>query len=298
MQDLQTPQNLAPMPRRTDWRNSRTCSDLPLLLVALGSLVLASCDKTSNSAENAVGKTDKMTSADASDGANEKWAVPASASHADRAAIRTWFATNELCQGSSDVATIARQCPRRDKLANRLERRGWCWVYQDWTVSRVDYGWHRCSQTTLPADQRSVQADKPAGTVSEDFVADPATGRHEASGLPPEHDPPGQSWREDARAAILEDWQSVGPSIHRAALALSCGIVDKVTAELAIQNIELAMQNQLGPAGLIDDQTMSPAKFARRFVDSGQAAARSDGCVQLTPAMRGHLRAEVGALAQ
>ena len=286
------------MLRRTNWRNSRTCSNLAFLPVVLGSLVLASCDKSSNTAEDAAGKTDKMTSAATSDSANEKWPVPASASHTDRAAIRAWFATNELCQGSSDAATIARQCPRRDKLEHRLERHGWCWVYQDWTVSRVDYGWHRCSQTTLPADQRSVQADGPAGTNSEDSSADPATGQHEASGLPAEHDRRGQSWREDARAAILEDWQLDGPSIHRAALAFSCGIVDKLTAEMAIQRIEITMQNQLGPAGLIDDPSLSPAKFGRKFVVSGQAAARSDGCSRLTPAMRGHLRAEVGAWAQ
>ena len=298
MQNRQAICAQASMLRRTNWRNSRTCSNLAFLLVVLGSLVLASCDKSSNTAEDAAGKTDKMASATASDGANEEWPVPASASHTDKAAIRGWFAANKLCQGSSDAATITRQCPRRDNLENRLERRGWCWVYQDWTVSRVDYGWHRCSQTTLPADQRSVQADGPSGTNSDDSSADPATGQHEASGLPAEHDRRGQSWREDARAAILEDWQLDGPSIHRAALAFRCGIVDKLTAEMAIQRIEITMQNQLGPAGLIDDPSLSPAKFGRKFVVSGQAAARSGGCSRLTPAMRGHLRAEVGAWAQ
>ncbi|MDB5701481.1 MAG: hypothetical protein JWL66_1680 [Sphingomonadales bacterium] len=85
--------------------------------------------------------------------------IPSDAPAAESATMRAWYRQNDLCRGSSDSATINTMCPQRDQSEAILQKRGWCWAYDDDTVYPPDYKWHRCSQKTLPLAQRTVRPD-------------------------------------------------------------------------------------------------------------------------------------------
>lgn len=201
---------------------------------------------------------------------------------ADRALVKAWWVQEVTCH-ASDSSDSDGACSREDVVAAKLKRRGWCWGYEDWTVVRADYRWHLCSETTLPLNQRSVPPETVEG-------ADGAQN--------PPYSNSREQRREDARAAIRESWLVKGATIQRINFAFSCGWVDRITAGLAIQNVEGSMQDELFPAGLGDDTTMQVQPVAKRFMESGRDEARSGKCAEFTPAMRGGLRNSVAMLAR
>lgn len=69
-------------------------------------------------------------------------ASPVLAATPDRTAMNEWFRVNEACRGDG----IASACRARDRLQAALERRGWCWAYQDINVMPYEYRWHRCER--------------------------------------------------------------------------------------------------------------------------------------------------------
>lgn len=229
-------------------------------------------------------------------------ALPSAMSSHDRLLERRWFDANELCQGSSDGATIDKACPHRDRLEHALERRGWCWAFEDWTIARVDFRWHRCTQKSLARSERSSPVS-PDSTVPGAPSPDTDGGASHAPGLAVDQRPapPRPQTRnqrmDDARAAVREDWQTSGISLHQISLAWHCGIVDRITAGVAVNRVELSMQDDLTRAGLLGDPSMSITAAAKPFLESGAIAAANGGCGALTPASRGHLRQMVAALA-
>ena len=58
------------------------------------------------------------------------------------------------------------------------------------------------------------------------------------------------------------------------------------------------MENELNNVGLIGDPSMSSRKFGEKFVEAGKIDARNGACSELTPAMRGHLRAILNGISQ
>lgn len=67
----------------------------------------------------------------------------ARATPAVRALLEKEAAANEECRGSSDQATIDRQCAIRDRLEAALDKAGWCYGRSDDT-SAADSYWHDC----------------------------------------------------------------------------------------------------------------------------------------------------------
>lgn len=114
---------------------------------------LAGCNNTDNANQSTATEFASARSLDVTGSAG---LVPRHANDADRALMRLWLDQNEHCRGSSDAATIASMCPKRDYSEIQLKRRGWCWSYDDWTVVPADFRWHRCSEKTLADNDRSV----------------------------------------------------------------------------------------------------------------------------------------------
>ena len=101
---------------------------------------------------------------------------------------------------------------------------------------------------------------------------------------------------EDARAMVRESWATYGNVIEAIETGYKCGVVDQLSANAALQNVEVAMRNALIHAGLIDDSTMSIQEFATGSVQAGKSAAEGGACTRMTPASRGRLRSMVSDL--
>lgn len=101
---------------------------------------------------------------------------------------------------------------------------------------------------------------------------------------------------DDARAMVRESWNSYGQTIESIQIGYKCEVVDNLSANVAVQRIQIMMQNELANAGLLDDPTMSIKQITEKFVGDGVEAVQHGACSHMTPAMRGRLHSMVAAL--
>ena len=101
---------------------------------------------------------------------------------------------------------------------------------------------------------------------------------------------------DDARAMVKDSWKKYRGIVEAIETGYKCDVVDQLSANVAIQKIQLAMQDELNHAGLINDPTMSVQDFTVAAVQSGKAAADGGACTHMTPAWRGRLRSIVSDL--
>jgi hypothetical protein len=216
--------------------------------------------------------------------AEPNWPMKSSAD--DRALMSRWFEENEHCRGSTDAKTIQAMCAEREQTGNVLERRGWCYAYEDETVFPADYRWHSCDEKTLPTGLRTQHFDDQVpvdsdATATNDQILD---RRHLAM--------------EDARAAVRESWIISGKTMETIIVGYKCSVVDQFSANLAVQRIQSRMQDELWQASVEPDSqsTAEIEKITASSVASGEFSAENGACARMTPASRGRLRSLVAAL--
>lgn len=220
--------------------------------------------------------------------------MQASASTADQALMDKWMDANDLCQGSSNSTTIAKTCKTRDQLERQLADRGWCWAYEDETVVRADYRWHRCTEKTLARGKHSVQLE----AVSQS-AQNPETVEVDSQSTGSKPVPAARTTaqrRADLRAAVRQGWLVTGAQIQRIEFAYRCGVIDRLSTQVAVNRIMGSMQDDLAKFGLLDDPQMSIKPVADRFIAAGKYDAASGKCSQLTPKMRGEILTMVDVL--
>ena len=100
----------------------------------------------------------------------------------------------------------------------------------------------------------------------------------------------------DSRAMVKESWGKYRGVIEAIETGYKCDVVDQLSANVAVEKLQVAMQDELNHAGLIGDPTMSVQDFTTGAVQAGKAAAESGACTKLTPAWRGRLRSIVSDL--
>jgi hypothetical protein len=219
-------------------------------------------------------------------GIQEDAGWPEKSSADDRALMSRWLAENELCRGSSDEVTIRSMCAKRERTGIVLERRGWCYAYEDDTVFPVDYRWHSCAEKTLSPDRRTQHLD---GLALRDADETPANDRN--------FDPRDQRV-EDARAAVRESWAVSGKTIETMMIGYKCNVIDQLSANMAVQTVQLRMQDELWRAGVVPDASSGGEieQITANAIASGKSAAENGACARMTPASRGRLRALLAAL--
>lgn len=268
---------------------SKVAQRAPLgLFVALIALAITGCNETKMGEDqterdgSSSPRLDEQSKIDIV--AEPSWPIKSSAG--DRALMSRWLEENELCRGSTDTKTIEAMCARREQTGNLLERRGWCYAYEDDTVFPADYRWHSCAEKTLPTDLRTQHLDDQARV---DFNAKATNhqifdSRHQA--------------REDARAAVRESWVISGKTIGSIVVGYKCRVIDQLSANLAVQKIQSRMQDELWHAGVEPDSTSTAEieKITANSVASGEFSAENGACDWMTPASRGRLRSLVAAL--
>ena len=79
----------------------------------------------------------------------------------------------------------------------------------------------------------------------------------------------------DARAMIKESWANYSNLIEKIETGYKCGVVDQISANVAAQNIQVAMQEEMYQAGLVNDPTMDVRKVATEAVQAGINAFES-----------------------
>lgn len=259
------------------------------LFVTATALALAGCGEQGSGEPSPTEKTNPSfvhPDSHSRENASADEEFPANSSSKDRALMSQWVEENDLCRGSSDPATIKSMCARRERTEVELGRRDWCFAYEDWTASPVDYRWHSCAEKTLPRNQRTQHRDESAFVNSEARPADSQNidRRHQAV--------------EDARAAVRESWEHSGKTIETIVIGYKCDVIDQFSANLAVQKIQSRMQDELLQAGVIPDasSTAEIERITADSVDNGKAAAQKGECDRMTPASRGRLRALLGAL--
>ena len=101
---------------------------------------------------------------------------------------------------------------------------------------------------------------------------------------------------EDARAMVRESWANYSDLIKTVEVGYKCGLAPELSANIAIQNIQITMVNEWVRAGLgfFNDKTMSSEEFVQRGVQAGKDAAADGACTRMTPAERGRLRSLIG----
>jgi hypothetical protein len=103
---------------------------------------------------------------------------------------------------------------------------------------------------------------------------------------------------EDARAMVRESWDGYGNVIEKIEIGYKCGVVDQLSGNVAVRQVQVAMQNELNRAGLIGDTTMSIQDITTNSVQAGKKAFEEGACTRMTPASRGRLRSMVSDLMQ
>lgn len=199
----------------------------------------------------------------ANEGADQAALIPKDANNADRALMDVWLDQNELCQGSPDAATIDVMCPERNRTQAKLEQRGWCWAYADRTVVRADYRWHRCSVTSLPADERSVSFDDQA-TKEDRATAQSAIHYDDEWAELKEN--PGSS----RLAAYFEVAEPIDIKIGNAGAILKCGIQNVDWYRGVTENLEAYRAGPVvGPlfAKLTDQEKRRAHRFDKVVAD-------------------------------
>jgi hypothetical protein len=101
---------------------------------------------------------------------------------------------------------------------------------------------------------------------------------------------------QDARAALNESWNGYGREIESIFIGYKCSVVDRLSADVAVQHIESAMDEQKAQVGLIGDDATNIKAYANSWIDRGKKAVASGACAHLTAAERGHLRTLVASL--
>ena len=101
--------------------------------------------------------------------------------------------------------------------------------------------------------------------------------------------------RDDARALLLEQFDSQGPSIDEVILALDCKLVDTFSANVALLAVESQMSNAFAHSGIYGDPAVPDIE---KFVKARIVTARRSPppCDSLKPADRARMRHFVSGL--
>lgn len=101
---------------------------------------------------------------------------------------------------------------------------------------------------------------------------------------------------DEARAALRERWDLYRGPLRAIELAYACQVVDKLSANAAMQRVEVYMRDDAVHAGLAADPMADQHAVVLGIAKAGRAEANAGACDRLTPAQRGRMRILVADL--
>lgn len=101
---------------------------------------------------------------------------------------------------------------------------------------------------------------------------------------------------EDARASVKKRWVPLSDGITALSVGVNCGVIERLSADVAARRIQVAMRDEAVRAGLFGDPSLDIEKVTAEAVAAGRASVKGGACNRLTPAMRGELRAMASEL--
>ena len=101
----------------------------------------------------------------------------------------------------------------------------------------------------------------------------------------------------DSKAMILESWVIYTDAIATVEMGFKCNVIDQISAEFSMVQIQTAMRRIQQEAGLfISDKELDIRRLTAEAIQRGKTDAENGACGRMTPAMRGRLRSIVSGL--